>query len=304
MLPDLRIYTTVQDIKYLLVEHEEVISDVIRRDGVWGKEYLDLSATILRNSLPGRVIDVGASVGTWTLPLALMYNDKHTFDSFEPLPKVNMQLGANVLLNNLDNVNVHKFALGDKIQLLEDAALDFDCSANHGAYSFNHDYDSFRGIVKTHDKKDLYEFRRLDDFRFSDVRLIKVTTPAMEGKVLNGMEETIRLNNFPPVLFESWGVEWYAEERKSVIAFLESKGYMHFHEVKDFVHDHIIAFKTKEQEEELLSDKPSYQPTTSPFTSVKTISSPTKTTSSSFEVSEMKQSTDDVLKNQVGGSLT
>jgi len=302
MLPDLNIYTTVQDINYLLVEHEEVISDVIRRDGVWGKEYLDLSVKILRNSSPGRVIDVGASIGTWTLPLALMFNDKHTFDSFEPLPKVNMQLGANVLLNNLDNVNVHKFALGDKIQLIEDDALDFHCSANHGAYSFNHDYDSFRGVVKTFDKKDLYEFRRLDDFRYSDVRLIKITTPAMEGKVMDGLEETVRLNNFPPILFESWGVEWYAEERKSVISFLESKGYMHFHEVKDYIHDHIIAFKSKDQEDELLSDKPSYQPTESPFASAKTVVTAASKTLSSFDVAETKQSTDHVLKNQIGGA--
>jgi FkbM family methyltransferase len=300
MLPDLRIYTTVQDIKYILVEHEEVISDVIRRDGVWGKEYLDLSAKILRNSPAGRVVDVGASFGTWTVPLALMFNDKHVFESFEPLPKVNMQLGANVLLNNLDNVNVHKFALGEKTQLIEDAALDFDCSANHGAHSFNHEYDSYRGVVRTNDKNDLYEFRKLDDFRYADVRLVKITTPAMEGKVMNGMLETITLNNHPPILFESWGnVDWYASERKSVISFLESKGYLHFHEVKDFVHDHIIAFKSKEDEDRLLGDSPATSSSTSSFTTVKTIS---KASSSTFEVSETEQKTDDVLKNQIGGS--
>ena len=113
MLPPMRIYTTRNDIKYLLVEHDEVISDHIKRDGVWGSDYLDTCAKILRNVPSGRVIDVGASIGTWTVPLALMFEGKHEFDAIEPLSKVNMQLNANVLLNNLENVNVHRVAISD-----------------------------------------------------------------------------------------------------------------------------------------------------------------------------------------------
>ena len=86
MLPDLRIYTTREDIKYLLVEHDEVISDHLKRDGVWGGHYLNTCDTILKNSEFGRVVDIGASIGSWTIPLALRHNRRHVFEAFEPLP--------------------------------------------------------------------------------------------------------------------------------------------------------------------------------------------------------------------------
>lgn len=284
MLPEMRIYTTQNDIRYLLVEHEEVISDIIRKDGVWGEKYLNVCETILRNSKPGRVIDIGAGFGTFTVPLAIKYDGKHAFDAIEPLPKVNMQLSANILLNNLDNVNVHKYVISDVEQTTEFAALDFDRSANHGAFSFNSKFDEKRGI-RHNDKKDVYEFRKLDSLRFGNVRLIKITTPAMEFNVFMGMYETLAQNNWPPVLFESWTADWYNEERAKAMDFFAARGYEHY----QIIDDHVLAFKTKAQAEYLLGDAPA-------------VSQEVKDSSGGFSISVQEHDRDDVIKHQVGAT--
>lgn len=286
MLPEMRIYTTQNDIRYLLVEHEEVISDVIRKDGVWGEKYLNACETILRNSKPGRVVDIGAGFGTFTVPLAIKYDGKHAFDAIEPLPKVNMQLSANILLNNLDNVNVHKYVISDKNETLEFPALDFDRSANHGSFSFNTKFDEVRSI-KHVEKKDVYEVRKLDDFRFGNVRLIKVTTPSMEFQVFMGMYETLAQNNWPPVLFESWNLDWYKEERAKAMDFFAARGYEHYL----IIDDHVLAFKTKAQAEHLLNE-----------TSLSVASQEVKESSSGFSISVQEHDRDDVIKHQVGAT--
>lgn len=284
MLPEMRIYTTREDIKYLLVEHEEVISDHVRKNGSWGKDYVDTCEVILKNSQPGRVIDIGAGFGTFTVPLALKFDGKHAFDAIEPLPKVNMQLSANVLLNNLDNVNVHRYVISNINDVVEYPALDFDRSANHGSFSFNSKFDSVRGI-SAYNKVDVYEFRKLDELRLGNVRLIKVTAPAMENQVFLGMYETLQLSDWPPVLFESWDLEWYKEERAKALDFFAARGYEHYL----MIGDHVLAFKTKSQADFLLNETASLE-------------KPEGSKTGGFSISVQEHETQSVLENQVGAT--
>lgn len=285
MLPEMRIYTTRNDIKYLLVEQDEIISNEVKKSGFWGKDYIDLCQRILNKSPSGRVIDVGAGFGTFTIPLSIVFSDKHVFEAIEPLPKVNMQLSANILLNFIDNVNVHKYVIGNENIIKEYNSLDFHRSGNHGSFSFNGKYDEVRGFF--HDKKlDRYEYKKLDEFCFANVVLIKVTTPSMENDVFMGMYSTLEQNNWPPVLFESWRTDWYKEDRERALDFFAARGYEHY------VHlgDHVVAFKTKSQAEYLLDDS----------------SVPEKLISSQenndFTFTVQHHETDSVLKHQVGAT--
>jgi FkbM family methyltransferase len=295
MLSEMRIYTTESDVRYLLVEHEEVISDHIRKYGVWGDKYVSVCERILQKSKPGRVVDVGAGFGTFTIPLAIKFDGKHAFDAIEPLPKINMQLSANILLNNLDNVNVHKCVASDKNEVTQFHSLDFDRSANHGSFSFNTKFDQTRSIFHS-PKTDVYEFKKLDEFRFGSVRLIKVTTPAMESQVFMGMYETLVQNEFPPVLFESWNLDWYKEERLKSLDFFAARGYEHYL----MIDDHVLAFKTKSQADYLLGDSATHDVDVTNNTQNATQDSVNN--SKDFSVTEQKHDRDDVLKHQVGAT--
>lgn len=274
MLPQLRIYTTPEDIKYILFEQSEVISDEIRSQGVWNEAGLDLASKILAKSPGGRVIDIGAGIGAFSVPLAIKHGDRFIFSSFEPLNIINQQLNTNILLNNLDNVRAYPFGLCEKNTLVDAPVLDLNNSSNHGSYSFDMKTNVARGMPNG-DANEVYEFRSLDSFRFAGVKLIKISTPGMELRVLQGAVETLAQNNWPPVLFEAWQMDWYKEERAKVLDFFASRAYEHY----VMLGEHIMAFKTKAQHDYLINSGPEVE-------------------IGSFAISEQSHDINSVLANQ------
>lgn len=274
MLPELRIYTTADDVKYVLFEQSEVISDEIRKHGVWNSACLDICHKILSKGTSGRVIDIGAGFGSFTIPLAVTHPG-YLYTAFEPLPIINMQLNANALLNNLDNVRVFNYGLSNKEEIIDAPCLDIERSSNHGSYSFDQEINRKRNIFGSN-ATEVYEFRTLDSFRFANVKLVKISTPGMENRVLGGMVETLINNNFPPVLFESWNMEWYKDEKAKALDFFASKAYEHY----VMLGEHVLAFKTKAQHDAILQDGPAPELGT-------------------FKVTEQSHDTSSVLANQV-----
>jgi len=49
--------------------------------------------------------------------------------------------------------------------------------------------------------------KRLDDLNIENIGLIKIDVEGHEIHVLKGALETLKRNNYPPILFESWD-EW------------------------------------------------------------------------------------------------
>ena len=275
MLPELRIYTTPEDIKYILFEQPEVISDEIRSRGVWNDPCLDLCNKILnKNPGGGRVIDIGAGFGSFSIPLALRNGDRFIFSAFEPLNVINQQLNANILLNNLENVRAYPFGLCEKNTLVDAPVLDVHSSSNHGSYSFDMKTNVSRGMPNN-GVNEVYEFRSLDSFRFANVKLVKVSAPGMELRVLQGALETLAQSNWPPVLFEAWTMDWYKEERAKVLDLFASRGYEHY----VMLGEHIMAFKTKAQHDHAISEGPEKE-------------------IGSFTISEQAHDTTSVLQNQ------
>lgn len=274
MLPALKVYITQDDTKYLLFEQSEVISDEIRNNGVWNLPCLDLCDKVLSKHIDGRVIDVGAGFGSFSIPLSIKHGDRFVFSAYEPQQTINMQLNANILLNHLEHVRAYPYALGKESKLLDAPILDINSSSNHGSYSFNQEINALRGMPNYH-VNEVYEFKTLDSFRFANVRLIKVCTPGMELEVLEGAVETIFKNNFPPIIVETWSVDWYKEKKAKVLDFFASRAYEHF----VMLGEHVMAFKTKAQHDYALSND-------------------SVTKLGSFQVLEQEHQTSSVLQNQ------
>jgi hypothetical protein len=73
--------------------------------------------------------------------------------------------------------------------------------------------------------------RRLDSFGLKDIGFIKIDVEGFEKEVLLGALETLKENNYPKILFESWG-DWKEREgvparaiREDLFRFLESLNY-------------------------------------------------------------------------------
>jgi FkbM family methyltransferase len=237
MLPRVDIVRTDQ-FDYLLACSNDHISCTIRRDGTWGDVESTLCRYLTVETKGAIVIDAGSNLGGFALPVA-----KHLQDfggrvyCFEPQRIVFQQLCANIFINRLDNVFTHNVALGDGFGELEIPELDFQHSLNIGGLSMDADFrrqieiDAQKGInIKNTIDAKYGNFKvekiPLDSLElFQNVGFIKADIEGWELEFFQGAEQTIRRNNFPPIMFELWGFEWYLEKAEKTKAFLLDLGY-------------------------------------------------------------------------------
>lgn len=127
------------------------------------------------------VADIGANIGTVTVALAPHVKEVHCF---EPVPRNRALLEHNIAQNNLTNVHVHPYALGDKAETISFFEED---EGNAGSYRFGEGRNSLTVEVRT-----------LDSFELP-ITAMKIDVQGMESKVLLGGTHTIRTHM--PVLF-------------------------------------------------------------------------------------------------------
>ena len=173
----------------------------------------------------GRVIDVGANIGTYALPMAKAYPGLELV-CFEPQLPVCELLRKNVALNQLDNVVTHALALSDSAGQVTTTLPDYNLEANVGAFSLDPEVQLHEYEVKTRGATQAVQLRTLDSFDFREVRMLKIDVEGLELAVLRGGQQTLVKNGFPPLLFEAWTWKpWYAQRRRELLDWVEGLGY-------------------------------------------------------------------------------
>ncbi len=129
------------------------------------------------------VLDVGANVGFTTLAATQLVGRSGRVTAFEPNPEAASRLAANVKLNQLDNVTLHRCGLG-----AADGSAKLDDNAHHGAKSMR----SGAGVS--------VPIRRGDDFAPPEgvPLFVKIDVEGYEVEVLKGM---VRLLERPNTAF-------------------------------------------------------------------------------------------------------
>jgi FkbM family methyltransferase len=142
------------------------------------------------------VIDVGANVGIFTVSLGSALRTKGTVWACEPLPSNVERLQENLRLNDLNNVDVHPLALGNR----------------KGEVTFHlSDDPAFHSIVAVAQRRDsgrtvTVKMDRLDNIWHEAgcpaVSLIKIDVEGAELQVLEGAQELIATNR-PELMLEA-----------------------------------------------------------------------------------------------------
>jgi FkbM family methyltransferase len=175
---------------------------------------------------PGVILDIGSNMGTVCLPVAQQLPD-YTVAAFEPLPAMQEILLQNIQLNNITNIQTYNHALGDSYGVMQIQEPLYDQAANIGAFSLNPAVWENSDISIGHGKEIAIEIKPLDSMIFYDpICCIKLDVEGYELSVLKGAVETLRVHDFPPIIYERWSYNaWWNNEAKLLQDWLAELGY-------------------------------------------------------------------------------
>jgi len=236
MLPRTHIRQGQLGEQYILFQGPDYISDRITHTGAFEADLMPRTLELLGSMAPGRVLDIGANLGSWVIPAAISC-PQHDYIAFEPQRTVYYQLTGNVILNSLSNVYTHHLALGSHEHELEMTMPDYGREPNIGGFTLDPEIKLLDGHT-TEGQKDLVQVAPLDALEIDGIGLIKMDVEGWELEVLQGAEKTLEANGRPPILFEAWTqYEWYRPKRELLWAKFEQLGYT----IEDVCYNNFLA---------------------------------------------------------------
>ena len=218
---DIPIYMKLPNSDSIMFIPEARVAKDYFNTGFYERGYIDWA---VENFVSGdkNVIDIGAHIGWYTVELAKKAN--HVF-SFECSPKSFNYLCANIALNNLDyKVTKYNCALSNESGITPYYIRDQNDGGGNGISKF--EYDNIKNTPHIDVPKNT-----LDSYNLTNIGFIKIDVEGHEKEVLEGSIETIKRNNYPKILFESWDEHQENNNfpaiklRKELFDFIMSLGY-------------------------------------------------------------------------------
>lgn len=211
-------------LKYKVASEHDLIAKHLIANGEYEPEIVEIAANLILYN-PGCVLDIGANIGTFTIPLANHFGHRE-FHCFEVQPKIFDLLSENIRLNKLTNVTPHSFGFADHTEHLKITVPDYSRELNVGAFSLDKEVRENQYEVTTQGEEVEIYIRPLDTCHLPPIGLIKIDAEGMEQAILAGGMFTLRENNFPPLIFESWTWKpWFEQRMRSLLAMVEMFGY-------------------------------------------------------------------------------
>ena len=240
-LPKVSILDTASG-RYMVWTTRESSSQQLFQLGYIGHDTIEISKVIIRSAVHKHVLDIGANLGAYTIPLATAFADSVTVSSFEPQRHVFHQLCGNLFLNQLKNVKTFNIALGNIDSHIEMPEIDYETCWNVGGVSVLNEIYAARGDFPKDSiiGSSLVEMRRVDSLAgIPPAGLVKIDVEGCEKEVIEGMQEYLKLSGYPAIIFEAWGFKWFAEKKASLFEFLKSSGYLFISD--EFEHGNFLA---------------------------------------------------------------
>jgi FkbM family methyltransferase len=205
---------------YSLPNLNENLALEIFANGEYEPEIVTLIERILKIT-GGAFVDVGANIGSITMPLAKKMKSVHFF-LIEASPWIFNVLKHNLETNSLTNVQPFNFCMSDRQM---DAVKFFAPKGKFGKGSMKQVFT---------DEFELVESITLDQLiineKVSQVTLIKVDVEGFEQQVFAGGKELLSRYNSPVIIFEAvnWAEELAGNEVSGAQKLLKEYGYKIF----------------------------------------------------------------------------
>lgn len=215
--------------RYMVYSTGDSLNNVLLTDGVHEPQVLQVSEFILRNSDCKNILDLGANIGTYSIPLALRFPEK-TIWGYEIQRNVYYQLCGNVFLNSVPNVRPINMGVSSIVGEIEIPVVDYSTCWNIGGFSIDASaLAADRTDFPSHSISgtEFAKMTTLDDIgnRVGHVGLIKLDVEGHEIEVLAGGRRFLEENGFPPIIFECWPFDWFREKKRQLLEFFKDIGY-------------------------------------------------------------------------------
>lgn len=208
----------------------DFISMNLAQTGEYEWQVVELCNMLAGKHKEGVILDIGANMGTITLPLAKIL-PQYTVHSYEPQTPVFYQLAGNVALNDLDNVVLHNHAVGEKRGSMWIDLPDYSKAINVGAWSLDQEVRDKEPQAQGGGKQQYVRIEMMDDMHFEKpIRLVKVDVEGQELEVFKGAKYLLQTHNYPPLVYECWQhYDWFKEKAKELDDYVRGMGYETYH---------------------------------------------------------------------------
>ena len=173
------------------------------------------------------IIDVGSNVGIFTISFAKIANNCN-INSFEAVTKTRKLLKETVKINNLKNVTMYDFGLGDKDELIN---INID-ESNLGNSSIIHNFNSMDKNDSSNGKE-LIQIKKLDDLNIKNISFIKIDIQEYEYQFLIGAKNTLINNNVVIIIEIPTRNKYEINIHNKCVELLKSYGYKYYKNCRD-----------------------------------------------------------------------
>lgn len=204
----------------------DMISRILAQTGEYEWQVVALCAALAAGHDKGYIVDIGANMGTVTVPLAKQFPG-YRVRSYEPQRSVFYQLAGNVALNDLDNVELRNQGLGSSRGTIYIDMPKYKTEANIGAWSMDGEVREKSPEGRGGGQTEPVFMETLNDTYFDDpIRLIKIDVEGMELEVLRGGCNLLAHHEYPPLVYECWQqFDWYKPRAKELDDYVRGMGY-------------------------------------------------------------------------------
>lgn len=161
-----------------------------------------------------RAVDIGGNIGFWSRDFCEKFNE---VEIFEPDDSNIECLEAN--LKGKKNYNLHKVGLG----LKQEEKIFYKSLTTSGGHSFFREQ-----VFEEQVEESFLQIKKLDDYNFINVDLIKIDTQGSEYDILIGGQQTLLNNDCVLNIEIEHKNEAQRQRGKQIVSFLNSLGYKEY----------------------------------------------------------------------------
>ncbi len=213
---------SIDKLAFLLTQNNDYISNILKNGQLYEKHISDLAIALLQNVDKPVVLDIGANIGTFSLPLGIFCKEKHgAVFAFEIQKQTWLQFCANVFLNYPLPITPYHIGLGSENKSIILNDINNIQSDNIGTFSLIEKSNKIELLPSTFD----VDIKTIDSLNLPNSDLIKIDVEGMEVDVIKGGVTHIKESHYPYIIFESWSPtsQEKIESRQKILDLVEKE---------------------------------------------------------------------------------